>query len=103
MIEPLQVYTDDREFFMQLTDLARAGSTVGSRRQLPDTDSLHAHLSWHRQGNSPSFTASDLWASVSAVVQVFFFDLRRRSVINANCVGKFHPWELLSPLEVGHG
>jgi hypothetical protein len=28
MIEPLQVYTDDREFFMELTDLARAGSTV---------------------------------------------------------------------------
>jgi dTDP-4-dehydrorhamnose 3,5-epimerase len=50
---------------------------------------------------------TDLWAPVSGMLQVFLYDLPRKSrtfrVIDTIYAGKFRPWEIRIPPGVGHG
>jgi dTDP-4-dehydrorhamnose 3,5-epimerase len=107
-IEPLNVYPDDRGFFMELARLGKGLATQmvpeGDRRiqvsftlTYPGTiKAIHYHSE-----------QTDLWAPVSGMVQVFLYDLRRNSKtfgsINTIYTGKFRPWEILIPPGVGHG
>jgi dTDP-4-dehydrorhamnose 3,5-epimerase len=107
-IEPLEIYPDDRGFFMELARLGKglaAQMVPGGDRQIqvsftltyPGTiKAIHYH-----------FDQTDLWAPVSGMVQVLLYDLRRNSktfgLINTIYAGKFRPWEILIPPGVGHG
>lgn len=107
-IQPLQVYPDDRGFFMELARLGKglASQMVpeGERQiQISFTLSYPATIKaihYHSQ-------QTDLWIPVSGMIQVFLYDLRCQSrtfgVINTIYSGRFRPWEILVPPGVGHG
>jgi dTDP-4-dehydrorhamnose 3,5-epimerase len=107
-IEPLQIYPDDRGFFCEL---ARLGQGLAAK-MVPD-EQRKIQVSWTLTypGTIKAIhyhaEQSDLWAPVSGMVQVFLYDLRRRSrtfgAINTIFAGRFQPWEILIPPGVAHG
>ncbi|HMF91679.1 MAG TPA: dTDP-4-dehydrorhamnose 3,5-epimerase family protein [Candidatus Angelobacter sp.] len=108
-VEPMALHTDDRGFF---TELARLGATgiagemiagVGKQIQISATltypgtiKAIHYH--YHQ---------TDLWMPIAGMLQVFLYDMRRKSrtfgLINTLYIGLLRPWELLIPPGVGHG
>ncbi|HXM94071.1 MAG TPA: dTDP-4-dehydrorhamnose 3,5-epimerase family protein [Candidatus Dormibacteraeota bacterium] len=107
-IESLQVYPDDRGFFMELARLGKGLATQmvpeGDRRiQVSFTLTYPGTI----KGIHYHSEQTDLWVPVFGMVQVFLYDLRRNSktfgLINTIYVGKFRPWEILIPPGVGHG
>jgi dTDP-4-dehydrorhamnose 3,5-epimerase len=107
-IEPLQVYPDDRGFF---TELARLGKGLAAPMVPDGKRNIQVSLTLSYAGTIKAihyhYEQTDLWAPVSGMIQVFLYDLRRRSrtfgVINTLYVGRFRPWEILIPPGVGHG
>jgi dTDP-4-dehydrorhamnose 3,5-epimerase len=107
-IEPLSVYPDDRGFLMELARLGKglaASMLPEGNRQIQVSFTLTypgtiKAIHYHSE-------QTDLWAPVSGMVQVFLYDLRRRSktfgLINTVYTGRFRPWEILIPPGVGHG
>ena len=107
-IEPLQIYPDDRGFFMELARLGKGLAT----KMVPEGDrqiQVSFTLSYPGTIKAIHYHAeqTDLWAPVSGMVQVFLYDLRCNSktfgVINTIYVGSLRPWEILVPPGVGHG
>jgi len=108
-VEPMTLHTDDRGFF---TELARLGSrgiaaemTAGDGKQIQISATLTypgtikaIHYHYHQ---------TDLWMPIAGMLQVFLYDMRRKSstfgLINTLYVGLLRPWELLIPPGVGHG
>jgi dTDP-4-dehydrorhamnose 3,5-epimerase len=107
-IEALQVYPDDRGFF---TELARLGKGLAARMVPDDVRKIQVSLTLTYPGTIKAIhyhsEQTDLWAPISGMVQVFLYDLRRRSktfgAINTIFAGRFQPWEILIPPGVGHG
>jgi len=107
-IEPLRVYPDDRGFF---TELARLGKGLASSMMPDGTRNIQVSLTLTYPGTIKAIhyhsEQTDLWAPVSGMVQVFLYDLRRRSpsfgAINTIYAGRFQPWEILIPPGVAHG
>ena len=107
-IAPLQVYPDDRGFF---TELARLGKGLAAEMLPDDVRKIQISLTLTYPGTIKAIhyhaEQTDLWAPISGMVQVFLYDLRRRSatfgVINTIFAGRFQPWEILIPPGVGHG
>ncbi len=107
-IEPLQVYPDDRGFFMEL---ARLGKGLASQMVPHGDRQIQVSFTLTYPGTIKAIhyhsEQTDLWAPVSGMVQVFLYDLRRHSrtfgLINTIYVGRFRPWEILIPPGVGHG
>jgi dTDP-4-dehydrorhamnose 3,5-epimerase len=108
LIEPLQVYPDDRGFFCEL---ARLGKGLASK-MVPDNQcQIQVSLTLTYPGTIKAIhyhsEQTDLWAPVSGMVQVFLYDLRRNSptfgAINTIFAGRFQPWEILIPPGVAHG
>jgi dTDP-4-dehydrorhamnose 3,5-epimerase len=109
VIEPLQVFADDRGFFAELARLgspgiagnmisgAERGIQISTTLTYPGTiKAIHYH-----------YEQTDLWAPVAGMLQVFLYDLRRGSptfgLINTLYVGSYRPWEILIPPGVAHG
>jgi dTDP-4-dehydrorhamnose 3,5-epimerase len=107
-IAPLQVYPDDRGFF---TELARLGKGLAAEMLPDDVRKIQVSLTLTYPGTIKAIhyhaEQTDLWAPISGMVQVFLYDLRRRSatfgVINTIFTGRFQPWEILIPPGIGHG
>jgi dTDP-4-dehydrorhamnose 3,5-epimerase len=107
-IEPLQVYPDDRGFF---TELARLGKGLAAKMVPDDVRRIQVSLTLTYPGTIKAIhyhsEQTDLWAPVSGMVQIFLYDLRRRSptfgTINTIFAGRFQPWEVLIPPGVAHG
>jgi len=107
-IEPLSVYPDDRGYFMELARLGKglaANMVPEGNRQIQVSFTLTypgtiKAIHYHSE-------QTDLWAPVSGMIQVFLYDLRRKSktfgAINTIFAGRFQPWEILIPPGVGHG
>jgi dTDP-4-dehydrorhamnose 3,5-epimerase len=108
LIEPLQVYPDDRGFFCEL---ARLGKGLAEKMVPGDRCKIQVSLTLTYPGTIKAIhyhsEQTDLWAPVSGMVQVFLCDLRRKSrtfgAINTIFVGRFQPWEILIPPGVAHG
>ncbi len=107
-IETLQVYPDDRGFFMELARLGKGLAT----HMVPEGDrQIQVSFTLTYPGTIKAIhyhsEQTDLWAPVSGMVQVFLYDLRRNSrtfgLINTIYAGRFRPWEILIPPGVGHG
>ena len=107
-LAPLQVYPDDRGFF---TELVRLGQGLAVEMVPDDVRKIQVSLTLTYPGTIKAIhyhsEQTDLWAPVSGMIQVFLYDLRRRSatfgVINTIFTGRFQPWEILIPPGVGHG
>ncbi len=107
-IARLQLWPDDRGYFLELARLgqalakefvpsASAAVQVSATLSYPGTiKALHYHC---RQ--------TDLWAPVSGMLQVCLYDLRVGSPTfartNTLYLGHLRPWELLIPPGVAHG
>jgi dTDP-4-dehydrorhamnose 3,5-epimerase len=108
LIEPLQVYPDDRGFFCEL---ARLGKGLASKMVPDEQRKIQVSLTLTYPGTIKAIhyhsEQTDLWAPVSGMVQVFLYDLRRNSstfgAINTIFAGRFQPWEILIPPGVAHG
>jgi dTDP-4-dehydrorhamnose 3,5-epimerase len=108
LIEPLQVYPDDRGFFCEL---ARLGKGLAEKMVPGDQSKIQVSLTLTYPGTIKAIhyhsEQTDLWAPVSGMVQVFLYDLRRKSrtfgAINTIFAGRFQPWEILIPPGVAHG
>ena len=108
LIEPLQVYPDDRGFFCEL---ARLGKGLASKMVPDEQRKIQVSLTLTYPGTIKAIhyhaEQSDLWAPVSGMVQVFLYDLRRHSstfgAINTIFAGRLQPWEILIPPGVAHG
>jgi len=108
LIEPLQVYPDDRGFFCEL---ARLGKGLASKMVPDEQRQIQISLTLTYPGTIKAIhyhaEQSDLWAPVSGMVQVFLYDLRRHSstfgAINTIFAGRSQPWEILIPPGVAHG
>ena len=108
LIEPLQIYPDDRGFFCEL---ARLGQGLAAKMVPDEQRKIQVSLTLTYPGTIKAIhyhaEQSDLWAPVSGMVQVFLYDLRRRSstfgAINTIFAGRFQPWEILIPPGVAHG
>jgi dTDP-4-dehydrorhamnose 3,5-epimerase len=107
-IEPLEIDPDDRGFFMELARLGKGLAT----QMVPEGDrQIQVSFALSYPGTIKAIhyhsQQTDLWAPVSGMVQVFLYDLRRRSktfgLINTIYTGRFRPWEILIPPGVGHG
>lgn len=85
-IESLQLYPDDRGFFMELARLGRGLATDDSRGSATDPGILHSYLSGNDQSD-PLPRRAD----------------RTFGEINTIHAGKFRPWEIPIPPGVGHG
>jgi dTDP-4-dehydrorhamnose 3,5-epimerase len=107
-IEPLQIYPDDRGFFCEL---ARLGTGLASKMVPDEQRKIQVSLTLTYPGTIKAIhyhsEQTDLWAPVSGMVQVFLYDLRRRSstfgAINTIFAGRLQPWEILIPPGVAHG
>lgn len=107
-IEPLQIYPDDRGFF---TELARLGKGLAAGMVQDATRKIQVSFTLTYPGTIKAIhyhsEQTDLWVPVSGMVQVFLYDLRRRSktfgLINTLYLGRVRPWEVLVPPGVGHG
>jgi len=106
-IEPLQVYADDRGFFIELARLGKglASDFTASEGQVqasatlsyPGTiKAIHFH-----------YEQTDLWAPIKGMLQVLLCDLRCDSPsfgrLNTLYVGQHRQWSILIPPGVGHG
>ncbi len=104
-IVPLQLWPDDRGYFMELmrvgqglaAGLSTAELQVSAAVSYPGTiKAFHYHL---RQ--------TDVWAPVTGMLQVSLYDLRVGSpsfgVKNTLYAGELRPWSLRIPPGVGHG
>ena len=108
LIEPLQVYPDDRGFFCEL---ARLGKGLASKMVPDEQRKIQISLTLTYPGTIKAIhyhsEQTDLWAPVSGMVQVFLYDLRRNSptfgAINTIFAGRLQPWEILIPPGVAHG
>lgn len=108
LIEPLQVYPDDRGFFCEL---ARLGKGLASKMVPDEQRKIQISLTLTYPGTIKAIhyhaEQTDLWAPVSGMVQVFLYDLRRHSstfgAINTIFAGRLQPWEILIPPGVAHG
>ena len=108
LIESLQVYPDDRGFFCEL---ARLGKGLAEKMVPGDQCKIQVSLTLTYPGPIKAIhyhsEQSDLWAPVSGMVQIFLYDLRRKSrsfgAINTIFAGRFQPWEILIPPGVAHG
>ena len=109
VVEPLQVFADDRGFF---TELARLGSHGVARHMLPeDGRRIQVSTTLTYPGTIKAihyhYEQYDLWAPIAGMMQVFLCDLRRQSAtfgrINTLYVGQYRPWEILIPPGVAHG
>jgi dTDP-4-dehydrorhamnose 3,5-epimerase len=108
LIEPLQIYPDDRGFFCEL---ARLGKGLATKMVPDDQRKIQVSLTLTYPGTIKAIhyhsEQTDLWAPVSGMVQVFLYDLRRHSstfgAINTIFAGRFQPWEILIPPGVAHG
>ena len=108
LIEPLQVYPDDRGFFCEL---ARLGKGLAAKMVPGGQCQIQVSLTLTYPGTIKAihyhYEQTDLWAPVSGMVQVFLYDLRRNSrtfgAINTIFAGRFQPWEILIPPGVAHG
>jgi dTDP-4-dehydrorhamnose 3,5-epimerase len=108
LIEPLQMYPDDRGFFCEL---ARLGKGLASKMVPDEQRKIQVSLTLTYPGTIKAIhyhsEQTDLWAPVSGMVQVFLYDLRRNSstfgAINTIFAGRFQPWEILIPPGVAHG
>ena len=108
LVEPLQVYPDDRGFFCEL---ARLGKGLALQMVPDDQRKIQVSLTLTYPGTIKAIhyhsEQTDLWVPVSGMVQVFLYDLRRKSstfgVINTIFVGRFQLWEILIPPGVAHG
>jgi dTDP-4-dehydrorhamnose 3,5-epimerase len=107
-IEPLEIYPDDRGFFMELARLGKGLAT----QMVPEGDrQIQVSFALSYPGTIKAIhyhsEQTDLWAPVSGMAQVFLYDLRRRSrtfgLINTIYAGRLRPWEILIPPGVGHG
>jgi dTDP-4-dehydrorhamnose 3,5-epimerase len=107
-VDQLQVFPDDRGFF---TELARLGTGLASSMTPMGDRKIQVSLTLTYPGTIKAIhyhsEQTDLWAPISGMVQVFLYDLRRKSptfgAINTMYVGRFRPWEILIPPGVGHG
>lgn len=105
----LQLFADDRGFFMEL---ARLGS-VGLAEEMPAGESAKIQISatLTYPGTIKAihyhFEQTDLWFPLSGMFQVFLCDLREASPtfgkVNTLHVGTYSPWAILIPPGVGHG
>ena len=108
LIEPLQIYPDDRGFFCEL---ARLGKGLAAKMVPDEQRKIQVSLTLTYPGTIKAIhyhsEQTDLWAPISGMVQVFLYDLRRKSptfgAINTIFAGRFQPWEILIPPGVGHG
>jgi dTDP-4-dehydrorhamnose 3,5-epimerase len=108
LIEPLEVYPDDRGFFCEL---ARLGKGLAEKMVPGGQSKIQVSLTLTYPGTIKAIhyhsEQTDLWAPVSGMVQVFLYDLRRKSrtfgAINTIFAGRFQPWEILIPPGVAHG
>ncbi len=108
LIEPLQVYPDDRGFFCEL---ARLGKGLASKMVPDEQRRIQISLTLTYPGTIKAIhyhaEQTDLWAPVSGMVQVFLYDLRRHcstfGAINTIFAGRLQPWEILIPPGVAHG
>lgn len=107
-IEALNIYPDDRGFF---TELARLGCGLASKMIPDDLRKVQISMTLTYPGTIKAIhyhcEQTDLWAPISGMIQVFLYDLRRRSrtfgSINTIYAGRFQPWEILIPPGVAHG
>ena len=108
-IQPLQVFPDDRGFFVEL---ARLGSTGIAAQIIPDDQrQIQLSMTLTYPGTIKAihyhYEQTDLWAPIAGMLQVFLYYLRRGSttfgLINTLYVGLYRPWEILIPPGVGHG
>src|SRR5262249_32615730 len=109
MVEPLEVYSDDRGYFVEL---ARLGAGRLASQMIADE---HRRIQISTTLTYPGtikaihyhYEQTDLWAPVAGMLQVFLYDLRRNSptfgATNTLYVGIVRPWEILIPPGVGHG
>jgi dTDP-4-dehydrorhamnose 3,5-epimerase len=108
-VEPMTLHTDDRGFFTELARLGSKGIAAGmiaaGNQQIQISTTLTypgtikaIHYHYHQ---------TDLWMPIAGMLQVFLYDMRRKSptfgLINTLYVGLLRPWELLIPPGVGHG
>jgi len=109
VVEPLQVFADDRGFF---TELARLGSSGIAQQMVPNGGRrIQVSTTLTYPGTIKAihyhYEQYDLWVPISGMLQVFLCDLRRQSPtfgrINTLYVGQYRPWEILIPPGVGHG
>jgi dTDP-4-dehydrorhamnose 3,5-epimerase len=108
LIEPLQIYPDDRGFFCEL---ARLGNGLAAKMVPDEQRKIQVSLTLTYPGTIKAIhyhsEQTDLWAPVSGMVQVFLYDLRRNSstfgAINTIFAGRLQPWEILIPPGVAHG
>src|SRR5258707_1140398 len=108
LIEPLQVYPDDRGFFCEL---ARLGKGLAEKMVPGDQCKIQVSLTLTYPGTIKAIhyhsEQTDLWAPVSGMVQVFLYDLRRKSrtfgAINTIFAGRFQPWATPGGMRISHG
>jgi len=109
VIQPLQVFPDDRGFF---AELARLGSTgIAAQMMVDGKGQVQVSTTLTYPGTIKAihyhYEQTDLWAPVAGMLQVFLYDLRRGSptfgLINTLYVGLLRPWGILIPPGVAHG
>ncbi len=109
VLEPMQVFPDDRGFFMEL---ARLGASGIAQKMVPE-EGRHIQISTTLtypgtiKAIHYHYEQYDLWAPIGGMMQVFLCDLRRPSPtfgwMNTLYVGQYRPWEILIPPGVAHG
>jgi len=104
-VHPLDIYPDDRGYFLELHRLGR-----GLAAQFPSTQSqLSAAVNF--AGTVKAFHyhlhQTDCWTPVKGMLQVALVDLRVGSptfaLRNTMYVGPLRPWQILIPPGVAHG
>ena len=108
-ISAIPVHADDRGFFMELARIGAPG--IASYLDAKDKAQVQVSMTLAYPGTIKAihyhFEQTDLWATVSGMLQVFLCDLRTGSktfgAINTLYVGQMRPWEILIPPGVGHG
>src|SRR5262249_43054225 len=109
VLEPLQLFPDDRGFF---AELARLGSGRLAAQMIPGDDRrIQVSMTLTYPGTIKAihyhYEQTDLWVPIAGMLQVFLCDLRRNSptfgAINTLYVGIVRPWKILIPPGVGHG
>lgn len=108
LIQPLEVYPDDRGFF---TELARFGKGLAAKMIPDDTRKIQLSMTLTYPGTIKAIhyhsQQTDLWAPITGMIQVFLYDFRLHSptfgAINTIFTGRFQPWEILIPPGIGHG
>jgi dTDP-4-dehydrorhamnose 3,5-epimerase len=105
VIEPHQVWPDDRGYFMEVLRLGRGlASTFPA-----ESTQISAALSYPGTVKAFHFhqQQTDLWSPVTGMLQVALADLRSDSPTfgarNTLYIGTLRPWQLAIPPGVAHG